>query len=186
MKELMRLYGLFFKIGCIMFGGGYAMLALLQKEIAEERNLVSEEELLSYFAVSQCTPGVIAVNTATFIGYKRAGVIGGIAATLGVVSPSVIIISIISKVLTKFAEYEVVQHAFVGIRIAVVALVAQAVYKFMKSAIKDKISAIIFAVSLISAAFFGVSSVIIVVCAVVIGICYGVYTDKYAKVREDE
>ncbi len=178
MKELVRLYALFFKIGSIMFGGGYAMLALLQKEIVENRQLASEEELLSYFAVAQCTPGIIAVNTATFVGYKRAGVAGAVAATLGVVTPSIIIISLISGVLTRYSEIEAVQHAFAGIRIAVVALVIQAVWKFMRTSVKDRFSAIIFATAVIGAAFFGISSVAIVICAIAVGVIAGYIKNK--------
>ncbi len=185
MKELLKLYGLFFKIGSIMFGGGYAMLALLQKEIVEDRHMATEDELLSYFAVAQCTPGIIAVNTATFIGYKQKGVLGGIVATLGVVSPSIIIISIISGILTEYSEIPMVQHAFAGIRVAVAALVIQAVYKFMKSSIHNVGTALIFAASLIASAFMGVSSVIIVIAAIIIGVIYSVIGGKFTRKQEE-
>ena len=94
MKELFKLFLTFAKVGCFTFGGGYAMLPLLQKEVVEKNNWATEEELMDYFAIGQCTPGIIAVNTSTFIGYKRKGIIGGIAATLGMVFPSIIIITI--------------------------------------------------------------------------------------------
>jgi chromate transporter len=103
MKDLLNLYWTFVKIGCVTFGGGYAMLPILQREIVENKGWATEEELTDYFAIGQCTPGVIAVNTATFIGRKRFGVAGGIFATLGVVFPSIVIISLLAGVITQFS-----------------------------------------------------------------------------------
>ena len=112
---LARLFGTFAKVGVMTFGGGYAMLPILQREIVEDRHWATEEELMDYYAVGQCTPGIIAVNTATFIGQKKAGIAGGIMATLGVVFPSIVIIFLIASVLTHFADAPVVRHAFAGI-----------------------------------------------------------------------
>ena len=105
---LARLFGTFAKVGVMTFGGGYAMLPILQREIVEDRHWATEEELMDYYAVGQCTPGIIAVNTATFIGQKKAGIAGGIMATLGVVFPSIVIILLIASVLTHFADAPVV------------------------------------------------------------------------------
>ena len=116
-KELAQIYWTMFIIGLTTFGGGYAMVAIIQRELGEKRNWMKDEELLEYVALSQITPGIIAVNVSTFVGRKRKGVAGAIAATLGVISPSIIIILIIAAVLTNFAENEYVQHAFAGIRI---------------------------------------------------------------------
>ena len=96
MKELLVLFLTFAKVGVMTFGGGYAMLPILQREVVENKGWATDEELTDYFAIGQCTPGVIAVNTATFIGYRYKGLAGGILATLGVISPSIIIISVIS------------------------------------------------------------------------------------------
>ena len=137
MKELLTLFGLFFKIGIMTFGGGYAMLPMLERELVTKRNYVTMEEIMDYFAVGQCTPGIIAVNTATFIGFKRKGVLGGIFATIGVVTPSVIIITLLASVLKLIAGNEIANSAFAGISVAVCALVIQAILKLIKTGIKD-------------------------------------------------
>ena len=143
MKTLWELFSSFFRIGAFTFGGGYAMLPMLEKEIVEKYKWVTTEELMDYFAISQCTPGVIAVNTATFVGYKQGGVVGGIVATLGVITPSIIIISLLALVLGKIYEIQAVKHAFAGIGIAVCAVLVQAVIKLGKAGLVDKITWII-------------------------------------------
>ena len=153
MKELFDLFWTFCKIGALTFGGGYAMLPLIQREIVENKKWSTEKEILDYYAVGQCTPGVIAVNTATFIGYKLKGIIGGIIATLGVVFPSLIIILIIAAFLQNFADLAIVQSAFAGIRVAVVAL------------IKDYLCAIVAILAFIISAFLGLSPVYVVIAA---------------------
>ena len=135
MKTLIDLFFTFCRIGGLTFGGGYAMLPIIQKEIVEEKKWATEEEVLDYYAVGQCTPGIIAVNTATFIGYKVHGIIGAIVATLGVVFPSLIIITIIAALLKNFANYSIVQHAFSGIRVVVIALIVSAILKLAKTGI---------------------------------------------------
>ena len=129
MKELLTLFLTFAKVGVMTFGGGYAMLPILQREIVENRHWATDEELTDYFAIGQCTPGVIAVNTATFIGQKQKGIPGGIAATLGVVFPSLIIISLLAGVIDAFSHLMWVQHAFAGIRVCVCVLIFNAVLK---------------------------------------------------------
>ena len=136
-SELGGLFLSFSKVGVMTFGGGYAMLPMLQREIVENRGWATEAELTDYFAIGQCTPGVIAVNTATFIGQKQAGVAGGIAATLGVVFPSLVIITVLASVLQSFAEIPAVQHAFGGIRVCVCVLILNAVVKLWKKAVID-------------------------------------------------
>ena len=137
LKELLTLFLTFAKVGVMTFGGGYAMLPILQREVVENKGWATDEELTDYFAIGQCTPGVIAVNTATFVGQKRAGVAGGIIATLGVVFPSLIIISALAKVITAYAHLSWVQHAFAGIRVCVCVLIFNAVLKLVKGAMKD-------------------------------------------------
>ena len=165
MKELFDLFWTFCKIGALTFGGGYAMLPLIQREIVENKKWSTEREILDYYAVGQCTPGVIAVNTATFIGFKLKGIIGGIVATLGVVFPSLIIILIIASFLESFADLSLVQSAFAGIRVAVVALIITTVIKLLKSSIKDYLGVIIAIIAFIISAFIGLSPVYVVIAA---------------------
>ena len=170
MKKILVLLLVFAKIGAVTFGGGYAMLPILQREISEKRGWASEEDILDYFAIGQCTPGVIAVNTATFVGYKQCGIIGGIVATLGVIFPSVVIISILAAFISNFADYETVKYAMSGIRVCVCALVASAVVKIWKKAIVDKITLVIFLVCFLLAVFTdAVPTAVLVVLAGIAG-----------------
>ncbi len=170
MKELAYLFFLFARIGGLTFGGGYAMLPILQRELVDNRHWVTEDELADYYAIGQCTPGIIAVNTATFIGAKRKGIIGGIVATLGVVFPSMIIISIIAAFLRNFADYPVVIHAFAGIRVCVCVLILNAVLKLWKKAVIDKPTLVIFLVVALGSVFTAIPSAVYVVLAAVAGI----------------
>lgn len=151
MNIYLDLFLTFAKIGVCTFGGGYAMLPILQREVVEKRKWATDEELTDYFAIGQCTPGIIAVNTATFIGHKYKGVLGGVLATLGVVFPSLIIITIIAAFLQNFASYPVVAHALAGINAAVVALIAVSVVKLGKTTLKGKIAPWIFVAVLVLA-----------------------------------
>ena len=169
MNLLIKLFLTFAKIGAVTFGGGYAMLPMLQREIVEKNSWAEEDDLLNYFAVGQCTPGVIAVNTATFVGYKKKGVIGAIFATLGVVFPSVVIITLISALITNFIDYTVVQHAMAGIRVCVFVLIMSSVIKLLKKSVKDIPTIIIFVSVLILSIFTDISSALFVVAAGVIG-----------------
>lgn len=170
MRLLLDLFISFFKIGLFTFGGGYAMLPMLQREVQERHGWVTEEEILDYYAIGQCTPGVIAVNTATFIGTKLAGALGGAVATLAVVLPSVIIITIISTVLKNYSELVIVQHAFAGIRVAVAALVVSSVWKLYRKGVKGALANGIFAASLLLVVLFDVSPVWVVLAALILGV----------------
>lgn len=179
MKELFDLFWTFCKIGALTFGGGYAMLPLIQREIVENKKWSTEKEILDYYAVGQCTPGVIAVNTATFIGYKLRGIIGSIVATLGVIFPSIVIILIIAAFLQNFADLAIVQSAFAGIRVAVVALIITTVVKLIKSSIKDYLGVIIAIIAFVISAFIGLSPVYVVIAAALTGfISKGLRGDK--------
>ena len=179
MKELFDLFWTFCKIGALTFGGGYAMRPLIQREIVENKKWSTEKEILDYYAVGQCTPGVIAVNTATFIGYKLRGIIGGIVATLGVIFPSIVIILIIATFLQNFADLAIVQSAFAGIRVAVVALIITTVVKLIKSSIKDYLGVIIAIIAFVISAFIGLSPVYVVIAAALTGfISKGLRGDK--------
>ncbi len=169
MRTLLELFLTFAKIGALTFGGGYAMLPMLERELVDNRKWVSEEELMDYFAIGQCTPGVIAVNTGTFVGYKIKGIMGGIAATLGVIAPSILIITIISAFISNFAELEIVEYAFNGIRVCVCVLIFNAVIKISKSALIDKWAMGIFLLVFVSSMFFDVSATILIVIAGILG-----------------
>jgi chromate transporter len=137
MKLYLDLMWTFFKLGCITFGGGYAMLPVIEQELVRRKAWATVDEVMDYFAIGQVTPGIIAVNVSTFIGYKKAGVLGGIFSTLGFVLPSLIIITILAAFLTNFADIPLVQHAFAGIRVAVGALILDAVIKLFRGAVKN-------------------------------------------------
>lgn len=169
MKKLIDLFFTFARIGGLTFGGGYAMLPIIQMEVVEKRKWATEEEVMDYYAIGQCTPGVIAVNTATFIGYKNNGLIGGIIATLGVVFPSLVIISIISMFISNFADLEIVKHAFSGIRVCVCVLIINAVIKLGKSSIVDTAALLIFLAVFVSSVFFNISPIIAVIASGFIG-----------------
>ena len=169
MKLLFELFWAFAKVGALTFGGGYAMLPIIQREVAEKKGWVTEEELMDYYAIGQCTPGVIAVNTATFIGQKLAGTIGGVIATVGVVFPSMIIITLIAALVNSFSDLAYVKNAFAGVRICVCVLIANAVVKLWKKAVVDKVTLGIFLVVLAGSIFLDVSPVVFVVLAGVVG-----------------
>ena len=169
-RDLAELFVSFAKVGGMTFGGGYAMLPILQREIVEKRGWATEEELTDYFAIGQCTPGIIAVTTATFVGQKRCGAAGGIAATLGVVFPSLVIITVIAALLRNFADIPAVQHAFAGVRVCVCVLIANAVVKLLKKTVIDTPTLLIYLAVLALAVFTKLSPVIYVVAAAAAGI----------------
>ena len=170
MNELIQLFAVFARIGAVTFGGGYAMLPILQAEVVEKYHWASEEELADYYAVGQCTPGVIAVNTATFIGMKRKGVTGGIIATLGVVFPSLVIITVIAAFLSNFAQLQFVRDAFAGIRVCVCVLIFNAVVKLLKKSVIDKRTSVIFLLVMIGSTLLNLSPVWFVLLAALAGI----------------
>ncbi len=167
---LLDLFLTFAKVGVMTFGGGYAMLPILQREVVDKKGWATEEELMDYFAIGQCTPGIIAVNTATFIGQKLKGVIGGIMATLGVVFPSLVIISLLAGVIEAFSHIVWVQHAFGGIRICVCILILNAVVKLLKKAVIDKPTLAIFLIVALGSYFLPISPVLFVLAAGIAGI----------------
>lgn len=184
MKELLTLFGLFFKVGIMTFGGGYAMLPMLERELVNKRGYVTMEEIMDYFAVGQCTPGIIAVNTATFIGFKRKGILGGIFATLGVVTPSVIIITLLASVLKLIAGNEIANSAFAGISVAVCALVIQAILKLMKTGVKDALTFGIALGAFLAMFFLNASPIIVIIVSAVIGVIAKRLLDKASAKKE--
>ncbi len=187
MNEYLQLFLTFAQVGVCTFGGGLAMLPILQREVVEKRGWATSEELADYYAIGQCTPGIIAVNTATFVGAKRKGTLGGIVATLGMVFPSVIIITLIAAFLQNFADIPAVQHAFNGVRACVVALIASSVLKLGKTTVKNVFSVCIFVAVLLLSVFsdrleealpavgFLFSPVVFVVLAGIVGLGWSLW-----------
>ncbi len=172
MKQLWQLFLAFARVGVMTFGGGYAMIPILEREIVDRHGWASSEELMDYYAVGQCTPGVIAVNTATFIGYKVAGSLGGVVATLGVVFPSLVIITVIAGVLTHFADIPAVKSAFAAIRVCVCVLIFNAVLKLWKGAVKDKAGLCLFLLVFLLSIFLDISPVFYVLVCAAAGILF--------------
>ena len=172
MKQLLQLFLVFARVGVMTFGGGYAMIPILEREIVDRQGWASSEELMDYYAVGQCTPGVIAVNTATFIGYKVAGPLGGIFATLGVVFPSLVIITVIAGVLTRFADIPAVKSAFAAIRVCVCVLIFNAVLMLWKGSVKDKAGLCLFLLVFVLSIFLDISPVFYVLFCAVAGILF--------------
>ena len=170
MKEMLELFLTFAKMGVMTFGGGMAMLPILQREVVDNKHWATEEELVDYYAIGQCTPGIIAVNTATFIGQKKGGVIGGILATLGLVFPSLVIISLLAGLITNFSHLAWVKNAFAGIQVCVCVLIFNATVKLLKKSVVDKPTAAIFVLALVGSVFLNVSPVWFVILAALVGI----------------
>ena len=182
--SLWTLFFTFAKIGVMTFGGGYAMLPILEREVVTNHGWATSEQMLDYYAIGQCTPGIIAANVATFIGYSERGVFGAIFATLGMLFPSLLIITSLASVLQLFQDNVYVQKAFGGIRIAVCALIASTVIKLAKKTIRSIIAAIITIATLCLELFLGVSPVIIVASVIVFGLI--MYFATREKKKEEE
>lgn len=178
MTTLLKLYILFFKMGIFTFGGGYAMLPILKSEAVEKQKWLSEEELLNYYSVGQCTPGIIAVNAASFIGYKLRGLPGLISATMGVISPSILIITVIAALLSRYMDNQYIQWAFGGIRISVIALIISVVWDMWQKGIKDLRGYITFTIATVLLWCFNLSAIVIVILAAVGGFIPDFRKDK--------
>lgn len=178
LKISTELVGVFLRIGLFTFGGGYAMLPLLQAELVEKRKWLTQEQLMDYFCIGQSTPGIIAVNVATFVGYGRAGITGAVMATLALIAMPVLIILALANVLTLYMENPYVAKAFTGIRIVVTALIAEAVLKLWKTAVKNFADAAVFAAALLLSVFGGVSPAVIVLS---FGLLGGILSLRKAK-----
>ena len=175
---LWQLFLSFARIGVMTFGGGYAMIPMLEREVVDKHGWATSEELMDYYAVGQCTPGVIAINTATFIGRKQGGVLGGIVASLGMVFPSLVIICVIAGILTNFAELPAVKSAFAAIRVCVCVLIFNSVVKLLKSAVVDVPTGVIFALVTLIACLTGLSPVLFVLCAALLGVLLNVIKER--------
>lgn len=173
MNIYIELFVTFFQIGLFTFGGGYAMLPLLERELVDKKGWVRKEEILDYYALGQATPGIIAINTSTFCGAKKAGNLGGIIASIGFITPSIIIITIIANFLKAFSHLSYIQNAFAGIRVAVCALVLNTIINLVKKNANTGLKFIIFALTFIAIAFLNISPVIMVIAVGILGIAFG-------------
>lgn len=170
LKILCQLYLAFFRIGGLTFGGGLSMLPMLKYELVEKKHWVSEDELLDCYAIGQCTPGIIAVNTATFVGYRKKGVAGGIVSTLGMVTPSLVIITLIAWGLESFMDNVWLQHALMGVRGIVCALMLNTVINLAGKSLVDVFTCIVCGIVLLICLFTNVPTILIVVISAVVGI----------------
>lgn len=177
----MDIYLTFLRVGGLTFGGGMAMLPMLKREVVESRKWATEEELLDIYAIGQCTPGIIAVNTSTYIGYQQGGVLGAIFGTLGMITPSLVIITLVASILKEFIHYPAVIHALNGIRIIVCALMFSTVLTMAKAGIKDKLGIFIFLAVFLIATFTPVPTVILVIITAVIGVLVKEWEAKRTK-----
>lgn len=180
-RKLLELFLTFFKIGAFTFGGGYAMIPLMQRETVENKKWISDDDILEIIAIAESTPGPIAVNSATFIGYKTAGILGSVCATLGVVLPSFIVISVIARILSEFQNNDIVKYAFFGIRAGVLALVLKALLGMYKKCPKGKVSYIVMAFAFITAAILGVNILLIIIACALIGLISSIYIERGNK-----
>lgn len=187
-NKLLQFFELFFafaKIGLFTFGGGLAMMPMMQKELIDKRHWISEEDLIDYYAVGQSTPGIVAVNVSTFVGYRQLGVLGGIVGTLGVVTPSLIIIMILAGLINSIADYPIVQKALKGINVAVAALLTSVVVNFSKKTIKTVWNVVFMLIGFVLVFFFKVQSFYVILGAIVIGIILTAVKLKKEKTSED-
>ena len=183
MKEIIELYLAFLRIGAVNFGGGYAMLPLLERDLVQDRGWTTTQDLTDYFAIGQCTPGLIALNVATFIGSRKKGIAGAIAATLGFITMPIIIILIIATFLQGFADLPIVQNAFAGIRVCVCVLIVQAVLRLWNKSVVDKVSLCLYICVFLLTALSGVLPVaipaaILVITSGILGVIIGGFRDS--------
>lgn len=181
MNQLLELYFTFLRVGGLTFGGGMAMLPMLKREVVENKHWSTEEELLDIYAIGQCTPGIIAVNTSTYIGYRQKGIPGAVFGTLGMVTPSLVIITLVATILKQFMDDPAVLHALSGIRIVVCALMFHTIFSLAKAGIKDALGALLFLTGFLLATFSPVPTILLVLFAAAAGILVTVRKEKTAK-----
>jgi chromate transporter len=181
LKKLFEIFLVFFRIGAFTFGGGYAMIPLIQKETVENKKWITDDDILEIVAIAESTPGPIAINSSTFVGYRVAGFWGAFFGTLGTVLPSFTIILVISFVLKEFGDIRAVKYAFEGIRAGVLALIIKALYKMYKSCPKGVFEYIIMAVSFVAVAFVKVPVIYCVIGFAVIGLVYSLVAKEKVK-----
>ena len=185
-KNLFNLYFSFAKIGTFTIGGGLAMMPMMQSELIEKRKWITDEELIDYYAVGQSTPGIVAVNVATFVGYKQMGIIGGIFATLGMITPSLVIIMILASLINSINDFPIIQKALKGINVAVAALLTSTIINFMKKTIKKFTNAIFMMISFLLVFVFKLPSFWIILFALLIGVVLTYKEKKKVAVVEED
>ena len=185
-RTLWDLFSVFFKVGLCTFGGGIAMLPILERGLGEKRGWGTGDELLDYFAIGQSTPGIIAVNVATFVGYKRAGFIGGCVATFGMVFPSIIIITLIAKFISNFSEIEWVKKALTGINVAVAAILTSAVYNFSKKSVKNLFGFLLLVISFVLIFVLKVSTVWVIFGSAILGVILAACRGDFKKEAKND
>jgi chromate transporter len=172
MREYLELVWAFIVVGATAFGGGYAVIPVLEREMIKKRGWLTMDEVLDFYTIAQITPGIIMVNIATFVGCKRKGVFGGIIATISLLLPGISLMLLISLFIRRFAEYPIVQHAFTGIRLAVCALILDTTIKLFKGFWKDYKAMIISVIAFVLSAVFSVSPVYIILGAGLAGFLF--------------
>lgn len=186
MKKLFKIFIIFFRIGSFTFGGGYAMLPIIKRELVDNLGWVKEKDIYNYYAIGQSTPGIIAVNTATMTGYNLSGIKGALAATTGFIMPSLIIITLIASFFKRFQQIKLFQYAFAGIQIAVVALILDIVIKMWQRSDKSKISFFIFSAAFILLSVFGISPVFVILASAAAGIIIQIMRNDMNNESEGE
>ena len=183
-SKCLTLFWTFFKIGLFTFGGGYAMIPLISREVVENKHWIEDQDILDVFAISESTPGPIAINSATFIGYKIAGVAGSASATFGVVLPSYLIITFISLVLRNFQDIEIVKYAFFGIRAGVLALVIRAFCTMYKKAPHNVFAYAVMLAAFVAVTFLNVNAIYVIIACGIFGLVYSTVILKNVKKEE--
>ena len=178
LKTLGQVFWTFFKIGAFTFGGGYAMIPLIQKETVDNHKWITEDDIMEIIAIAESTPGPIAINSATFVGYRTCGVLGAAAATLGVVLPSFVIILAISGVLRQFQDLKAVQYAFNGIRAGVLALLFKALWGMYKKSPKGWAAYVVMAGSFLLTAFLHVNVLYVIIGCAIFGLVTALLAER--------
>lgn len=187
MKKQGKLYKIwllfltFFKIGAFTFGGGYAMIPLIQREVADKRKWITEDDILDIIAIAESTPGPIAINTATFVGFKTAGFFGAFASTFGVVLPSFVIITVIAYLLRNFSDYKAVRYAFFGVRAGVLALIIKGLVSMYKQVQKNLVSYVVMGAAFVLVAFFNANVLLVIIGCAVFGLVTSIVIGRRAK-----
>ena len=178
MVTMYDLFKRFFKIGLLLLGGGYVILPLLQDEIANKYDEITDDNIYEYYAISQCLPGLIAINTAGFVGYKLMSVRGAICAVTALVMPAFLTIILLANLLLSVADFDIVKSVFAGVGLGVLALVFQAIKEMKEKSVNDKFSLIVFLCSFVALTGFKISPVYVVISGVIFGILIGFFKSR--------
>lgn len=181
MKNLYYIFKHFFKIGALLLGGGYVILPLLKAEIADKFDEITEDDICEYYAIAQCMPGIIAINTAGLAGYKLRGIKGAVCAVTALILPAFTAIILLANLLLNVAELTIVQKIFGGIGVGVLALVFQAINEMREKSITDRYSLIIFLCAFTGLLILKISPAFVIIAGLIFGIITGIYKTKAGK-----